>query len=44
MKAVKLTRKERAEMKELEKIWKEIDSGKAVTLSKKEFFKEMKKW
>ncbi len=39
-----LSKKEMKEMKELDKIWKEIDSGKGVTLSKEEFLKEMKSW
>jgi len=32
------------EMEELDKIWKEIDSGKGLTLTKKEFLKEMESW
>ena len=39
-----LTKKEMEEMKELEKIWKEIDAGKGVTLNKEEFLKEMNAW
>ncbi len=39
-----LSKKEMEEMKELDKIWKEIDSGKGVTLTKKEFLNEMKSW
>ena len=32
------------EMKELDKIWKDIDSGKGKTTSVEEFLKEMKTW
>lgn len=32
------------EMKELDKIWKEIDEGKCITMTKEEFLKEMKNW
>lgn len=32
------------EMKELDRIWKDIDEGKGITLSKEEFFKEMDTW
>ena len=39
-----LTEKEKKEMKELDRIWKEIDKGKGVTLNVEDFFKEMKKW
>ncbi len=28
-------------MEELDKIWKDIDEGKGVSMSKKEFLKEM---
>ncbi len=39
-----LTDKEVEEMQELDKIWKEIDSGKGVTLSQEDFFNQMKEW
>ncbi len=39
-----LTKEEMKEMKELDKIWKDIDEGKGVALSEKEFFKEMDTW
>ena len=39
-----LTEDEIREMKELDKIWKDIDEGKAVSQSKEEFFKEMESW
>lgn len=32
------------EMEELDKIWKEIDSGECKSYEKEEFFEEMKKW
>ena len=39
-----LTNEEMEEMKELDKIWKEVDAGKGLTLSKEEFLKEMNAW
>tara|TARA_Y100000310_G_C20355292_1_gene656343 strand:- start:155 stop:295 length:141 start_codon:yes stop_codon:yes gene_type:complete len=39
-----LTNEEIEEMKELDKIWKDIDEGKCITMSKKKFFREMKNW
>ncbi len=39
-----LTEAEKKELKELETIWKEIDSGKADKYSEKEFFQAMKQW
>lgn len=39
-----LTSEEIKEMKELEKIWKEIDSGKGVVMSESDFIKEMDSW
>ena len=39
-----LTREEEKEMKELDVIWKDIDEGKGITLSKEEFLKEMSLW
>lgn len=39
-----LTKKELKEMKELDKIWKDIDKGKGISLSKEEFLKEMNFW
>jgi len=43
-KVVGLTRQEMEEMKELDKIWKEIDSGKCESYTEKAFFKKMKEW
>ena len=39
-----LTKKEMKEMKELDKIWKDIDEGKGTTLNAEEFLKEIKSW
>jgi len=39
-----LTKHEMEEMKELDKIWKEIDSGKCESYTQEEFFKKMKEW
>jgi len=39
-----LTKEEMKEMKELDKIWKDIDSGKGTTTTAEEFLKEMKTW
>lgn len=39
-----LTEEEIKEMEELNSIWKEIDAGKGLTLSKEEFLKEMNAW
>ena len=39
-----LKEEEIKEMEELNKIWKEIDEGKGVTISREEFFKEMESW
>lgn len=39
-----LTKEEIKEMKELDKIWKEIDEGKGITKEKEEFLKEMDFW
>jgi len=39
-----LTEKEKEEMKELNKIWRDIDNGKCESYSEEEFFEEMKKW
>jgi bifunctional DNA-binding transcriptional regulator/antitoxin component of YhaV-PrlF toxin-antitoxin module len=39
-----LTDAEKAELKELKKIWNEIDSGNADSYSEKEFFSAMKQW
>ena len=39
-----LTKQEMVEMKELDKIWKEIDSGKCKSYTEKDFFKKMKEW
>ena len=32
------------EMKELNKLWEEVDSGKCKSYEVEEFFEEMKKW
>ena len=39
-----LTKEELVEMEELNKIWKDIDSGKGLSLNKEEFLKEMNAW
>ena len=39
-----LTKAEIDEIKELDKIWKEIDEGKCDSYSVEDFFSEMKKW
>ncbi len=39
-----LTREEMDEIKEINKIWKEIDSGKCKSYTEKEFFKKLKEW
>ncbi len=39
-----LTKQEMQEIKELDKIWKEIDAGKGITLNREEFLKEMNVW
>ena len=39
-----LTLQEIKEAKELDQIWKTIDDGKAVTLSKTDFLNEMENW
>jgi bifunctional DNA-binding transcriptional regulator/antitoxin component of YhaV-PrlF toxin-antitoxin module len=39
-----LTSKEKKELQELNKIWKEIDAGKGKTYSKSEFLKELENW
>lgn len=39
-----LTKEEIEEMKELDKIWEEIDQGEAITMSKEKFLKEMNAW
>ena len=45
LKGIKGFNKEEVEeMEELDKIWKEIDSGKGKTTSVEEFLKEMKTW
>ena len=38
------SKEEIEEMKELDKIWKDIDEGKGTTQSVEEFLKEMKTW
>jgi bifunctional DNA-binding transcriptional regulator/antitoxin component of YhaV-PrlF toxin-antitoxin module len=39
-----LSDNEKKELKELNTIWNEIDSGKADKYSEKEFFEAMEKW
>jgi len=39
-----LTKEEMKEMKELNEIWKEIDSGKCESYTTEEFFKKMREW
>jgi len=39
-----LTKEEIEEMKELDKIWEEIDKGECETFTEKEFFEKMKEW
>jgi len=39
-----LTEMEKNEIKELNNIWKDIDSGKGITQSKQDFLKEMDAW
>jgi len=39
-----LTKDEEKELKELSKIWVEIDSGKVQSYSQKDFFAKMKQW
>jgi AbrB family looped-hinge helix DNA binding protein len=39
-----LTEEELKEIKELDKIWKEIDEGKGITQSKEKFLKELNLW
>jgi len=39
-----LSNQEIKEMKELDKIWKDIDDGKGTTIDVNDFLKEMKTW
>ena len=39
-----LSNEEIKEFEELQKIWKEIDEGKALTLSEKDFIKMLDSW
>lgn len=39
-----LTEQEMGEMKELDEIWKEIDSGNCESYAVQEFFEKMKEW
>lgn len=39
-----LTIEELNEMKELDKIWKDVDNGKGTTMKVEDFIKEMKTW
>lgn len=39
-----LTEEEKKELKELDKIWKEIDEGKGTSMDIDKFLEEMKSW
>lgn len=39
-----LSKEEEKELIELEKIWKDIDSGKGIVMSEADFIKEMDTW
>ena len=39
-----LTKQEMEEMKELDKIWKDIDSGNCESYTEREFFEKLKEW
>jgi len=39
-----LSKEEMKEMEELDKVWKDIDEGKGITMDKEEFLKEMNAW
>ena len=39
-----LTKDEEKELEELNKIWKEVDEGKGITLHKQAFLREMDAW
>ena len=39
-----LTKREIEEIKELDKIWRDIDAGKGKTTNIEEFLNDMKKW
>ena len=39
-----ITNKELEEIKEIDKIWKEIDENKGITLSTEDFLNEMNSW
>ena len=39
-----LTTDEVKEMQELDKVWKDIDAGKGITLNQEDFLKEMETW
>jgi bifunctional DNA-binding transcriptional regulator/antitoxin component of YhaV-PrlF toxin-antitoxin module len=41
---VGLTIAEQKELKELNKLWAEIDTGKSTKLSESEFFKALRQW
>jgi len=43
-KVVGLTKEEKKEMEELNKIWKDIDKGKGISMDKEAFLKEMNAW
>ncbi|MBU2562782.1 MAG: AbrB/MazE/SpoVT family DNA-binding domain-containing protein [Nanoarchaeota archaeon] len=39
-----LNKTEQKELEELNKIWREIEEGKSISMSKKDFLKEMNAW
>ena len=39
-----LTKEEMEEIKELDKIWKDIDAGNCESYTEKEFFEKLKEW
>ena len=41
---MKINNSTNKQIKELEKIWRDINEGKAVTLSKEDFLEDMKNW
>ena len=39
-----LTEEEKEEVRELDRIWKDIDAGRCTTYTEKEFFARFKEW
>lgn len=39
-----LTKEEKEEVEDLDKIWKDIDAGKCKSYTEKEFFEKLKEW